>query len=661
MVFAPLIRLASLSVALRLVMSVGIFLAALTLRFVILPVEGRLAFVTFYPAAALAFYLCGIGPGLVFVALSAASGFYIFTPPFWSWSMDFAAFVSVFSYVVSSLLIAWVVVSQRRAAAQLVLSERRLNDIINEQSDIVCRFDRDGRLIFANEAARRRFGLTDDNLGQASWRSIVHPDDLGRVLRDIRVLSQFSPQVTTENRIRLHDGKWRWAEFSNHAVFNSEGQLLEVQSVGRDVTERRELEQQLIEVTDRLQDLYDKAPCGYYSVNEWGIFLQINETALSWLGCTREEAVGRLGPRDFFTPEGVERFNTTFSRFLAEGRMGPLEFDLRSRQGLVRRVSVEASAQKDGKGQFLMSRSIMYDITELHRTRTEMTRLNREQQAMLHSDLIGIAKACDRQTVWANEELARMFHYRLDEIVGQPTRLLYRDDASHRELGEVAYARLRQGRSYRTQLQMARKGGEPFWVDISGTLLSEETGESMWMMLDITEMRRNQERLQQQATSDALTGLPNRFLLADRLRQGIQLAQRTKRLLAVCFIDLDGFKAVNDRYGHSAGDHLLRVVASRLQACVRGNDTVARLGGDEFVLVLGNLQNREECEAILQRVLDLVATPVPMFGEPAPRVSGSIGVALYPVDGDDPERLMALADAAMYRAKRAGRNRAEYQ
>lgn len=644
----------------RYLLAVGLYALALGLRFAILPVEARLAFATFYPACAFAFYLCGVGPGLLFLVLSAASGLYIFTPPVWSWSVDRAGLLPVTSYVVSALLIAWVVDGQRRTAQRLELSERRLDAIINEQSDIVCRFDGQGRIVFANDAARRLFRLDPKAYTQASWRAIVHPEDLGDVLRRIETLAPSNPAVMTENRILLPDGGWRWVEFQNSAVFDEGGTLKEIQTVGRDVTDRKAMEDRLQELTVLQQDFYDKAPCGYYSLDDRGIFLQINETALAWLGCTSEEVVGKLGPRDFFSPEDVARFQEHYPRFMAEGRIGPLEFDLRSRSGEVRRVSVEATAHRDAQGRFVRSRTVMFDITELHRAQVQMARLNREQNAMLNSDLIGIAKARDRHTVWANKELARMFHYQLDEIVGQPTRLLYLDDESHRSFGEAAYPVLRAGDSYRTQLCMRRKSGEPFWVDISGTLLSEETGESMWMMLDISEMRQNQERLEKLATADALTGLPNRILLADRLRQGIPAAQRAQRQLAICFIDLDGFKTVNDEHGHDAGDHLLRVVASRLQTCVRGQDTVARLGGDEFVLLLGNLQGRDECDAILRRVLELIAAPVPMVDDVALRVTGSVGVAIYPWDGGDPEQLMSLADAAMYRAKRAGKSRVMY-
>ena len=205
---------------------------------------------------------------------------------------------------------------------------------------------------------------------------------------------------------------------------------------------------------------------------------------------------------------------------------------------------------------------------------------------------------------------------------------------------------------------MRRKDGSPIWVDLSGVVLSAAHGESLWVMLDITALKAQQEHTERIAFHDALTQLPNRLLLTDRLHQAIGLARRSGTSLAVCFIDLDGFKAVNDRHGHAAGDRLLRVVARRLQGRVRSHDTVARLGGDEFVLLLTRLQGRGECDAILQRVGPAVAEPVDLGDGQCAQLSASIGVTFCPDEGDAPQPLLQAADAAMYRVKQARRQRA---
>ncbi len=169
----------------------------------------------------------------------------------------------------------------------------------------------------------------------------------------------------------------------------------------------------------------------------------------------------------------------------------------------------------------------------------------------------------------------------------------------------------------------------------------------------LTQQRNNLEML---ASFDVLTGLPNRGLLADRLGHGLSQAKRNDQLLAICFLDLDGFKAVNDTLGHDTGDALLREVARRLTADLRAGDTVARLGGDEFVLLLHDIKDIEELDGALGRILATVSDPYLLAGQRA-QISTSIGVTVYPFDDVDADMLIRHADQAMYRAKQDGRNR----
>ena len=173
---------------------------------------------------------------------------------------------------------------------------------------------------------------------------------------------------------------------------------------------------------------------------------------------------------------------------------------------------------------------------------------------------------------------------------------------------------------------------------------------------DITERKRKEVQLEVAAHHDGLTGLPNRLLFADRLQQAISQIERTQKLLIVGYLDLDGFKPVNDTYGHQSGDRVLVEVANRLRLCLRGGDTVARLGGDEFVFLLVGLDRFAECEIALQRMLAAIAQPIEI-GDVSINLSASIGVTIYPADAVDTDSLLKHADHAMYRAKAAGKNR----
>jgi diguanylate cyclase (GGDEF)-like protein/PAS domain S-box-containing protein len=173
---------------------------------------------------------------------------------------------------------------------------------------------------------------------------------------------------------------------------------------------------------------------------------------------------------------------------------------------------------------------------------------------------------------------------------------------------------------------------------------------------DITPLKMQQRQLEQMALYDTVTKLPNRVLLADRLQQAMTQCQRSGRSLAVAYLDLDGFKAVNDQHGHILGDQLLLALAQRMQATLRKGDTLARIGGDEFVAVLVDLGQAQDCKPLLQRLLQAAGAPT-VIGDRTLQVSASIGVTLYPQDAADADLLLRHADQAMYQAKQDGRNR----
>jgi diguanylate cyclase (GGDEF)-like protein len=169
---------------------------------------------------------------------------------------------------------------------------------------------------------------------------------------------------------------------------------------------------------------------------------------------------------------------------------------------------------------------------------------------------------------------------------------------------------------------------------------------------DITEHKLTEDRIQRVAHHDGLTDLPNRILFNDRLSQAIHLAERDSSQFALFYIDLDKFKAVNDNFGHPAGDDLLKLAATRIRSVVRESDTVARVGGDEFTVILADIARREEAESVAETIIAAVTAPFQVGGVAGcVEVGASIGIAIYPVDGKDADELIMAADAAMYSVK----------
>lgn len=532
--------------------------------------------------------------------------------------------------------------------AQVRLREQEYRSILEEQTELICRFRADHTLTYVNDAYCRMFGLRrEEVLGQA-WAPVVHPEDLERVRSALATITPENPMLTVENRVIDGQGQVRWGQFVNRAMYGARGEIVEWQTVGRDITEAKRLEQEVQRVSEEFQDLYNRAPCGYYSVDPQGVILRINDLALSWLGMTREEVVGHFRMADFLDDAGQQFFREQFPVFKRNGTIGPAELNLQGRQGTKRRVSLSATAVRDSDGAFVMSRTVMYDVTELHEMRQQLAQLNVEQEAMLDNDLLGIAKLRNRTILWRNKALERIFGYGPGELLGQNTAIMYPSQDVFERFGSEAYAVLESGHHYRKQMEMRKKNGDPIWIDLNGVRLSKDSNEALWLLQDISEMKQYQAQMEHIAFHDPLTNLPNRLLLTERMHLCMALNDRMGTLMAVCYLDLDGFKPVNDQYGHEAGDEVLRAVARRLQEALRANDTVARLGGDEFALLLSNLARPDEADVVVHAV----GQPVVLSSGATVTVTTSVGVAFYPTDGTRLAQLFALADQAMYAHKK---------
>lgn len=264
----------------------------------------------------------------------------------------------------------------------------------------------------------------------------------------------------------------------------------------------------------------------------------------------------------------------------------------------------------------------------------------------------------DMRIVEANRAFLEMSGYTRAELLGRHPRIMQsgRQDA---EFYKAMWRALMSSGQWHGKIWDKRRDGSLFAAHVTLSAVHDEGGallHYLGLFTDITDECLRQEAVEQMAFIDPLTGLPNRRLMRDRLLQALAFAARSNALVAVCMMDLDGFKAVNDTLGHDAGDAVLVEVAGRLLQVVRANDTVARLGGDEFVLLLSGLGAVPEAEEVIERALHAVRLPIVLEGGAVARVSASIGLAIYPDDGLLPDDLLRRSDSAMYAAKRQGRD-----
>ncbi len=256
-----------------------------------------------------------------------------------------------------------------------------------------------------------------------------------------------------------------------------------------------------------------------------------------------------------------------------------------------------------------------------------------------------------------NPAFTRITGWDQDEVVGQPAALL---NSSQHPMEHYLAMReeLQRNGHWRGELWQRRKDGEEFlsWVELSEVCDANGVRTHfVGVISDITDRKRAEQELRYLANYDALTGLPNRILLSERIGHAIVRAQRTSRKIAVLFLDLDRFKHVNDSMGHAAGDRMLKAAGSRLRQVVREGDSVARIGGDEFTIVLEDISSNAEAERIAEKVIAAFEEPLELDSGQEVVISPSIGISLYPDHGHAPSDLLKFADTAMYQAKDHGR------
>ncbi len=295
------------------------------------------------------------------------------------------------------------------------------------------------------------------------------------------------------------------------------------------------------------------------------------------------------------------------------------------------------------------------DITELKQAeaglRVTASVFDNSQEAIVITN-------ADNIIVDVNPAFTQITGYDRDEVLGRNPRMLSsgrQDEAFYAGM----WAALKHDKAWRGEIWNRRKNGEIYAELLSISVICDDAGRVqryVAVFSDITYFKEHEAELSHVANYDALTGIPNRRLLADRLAQAIAYAQRNGKLLAICYIDLDGFKVVNDRYGHETGDLLLVDITFRLQEVLRAGDTLARLGGDEFVVLFNDLAQETECYQVLDRIMQTIAAPMQIDGNLV-AVSASIGVTFYPADDEDGDTLLRHADQAMYTAKQSGKNR----
>ena len=384
-------------------------------------------------------------------------------------------------------------------------------------------------------------------------------------------------------------------------------------------------------------------------------FIEFNDAACETLGYSRAEFARLRAPDIQAEPEDesiwIQCLQTSADAVIAR----QVETRYRHQSGDVRHVLLSLKGIQLHGRRFAVA--IWSDITE--RKQAE-ERLHLAASVFTHANEGIMITEADGSIIDVNDAFCQITGYSRRDVLGRNPRLLGsgRQDA---EFYALMWQSLRERGHWSGEIWNRRKNGEPFAVMQTISAVRDAEGQTrryVALFNDVTAVKEHEQQLEYIAHYDALTALPNRLLLADRLRQSMAQTQRRGQRLALAYLDLDGFKAVNDRYGHDTGDRVLVAVANRMKAVLREGDTLARLGGDEFVAILIDLAQVDACESMLRRLLAAASAPSHVE-DLRLQVSASLGVSFYPQDDPsvEPDQLLRQADQAMYQAKLAGKNR----
>jgi len=436
-----------------------------------------------------------------------------------------------------------------------------------------------------------------------------------------------------------------WQTFYSPIYDDAHKKVIALTCFNLDISERRNIENQL-QLADLALNMITDA---VYLFNEKSEIIYVNQAACDSLGYTKEEMIGKT-PFDIDPVITINELKN-IRKTIRLKKVIHFETKHKRHDGSVFDVEVTTYPYNDGQ----YGLHIVKNITDRKKTEEKLKLL----ASVFTSAKEGIVITDTKGTiVEANEAYSLITGYSNDEVVGQNAGFL-KSDKHDNAFYKNMWNELVRNKYWIGEIWNRRKSGEIFVERLTISAISDSEGKTssyVGLLTDITTGKDYESTLERMAFYDSLTGLPNRLLFAERINQAMMISKRLNSMMAVCFLDLDEFKPVNDDFGHSVGDTLLVEMASRMQKCVRESDTVARMGGDEFAILLLNLNTVEECETTITKILDSIIEPFIVPNKEAVNVSASIGVTLYPHDNAASDTLLRHADQAMYVAKESGKN-----
>ena len=559
------------------------------------------------------------------------------------------------------------ITERKRMEQRLALGDSRYRSLVEATAVIVWNATPEGSEVKEIPGWRGFTGQTPEQVAEFGWADAIHPEDRERTVLKWQEGIARGSTFELEKRLRRHDGVYRDMILRAVPVRDASGNIAEWIGMHTDVTERVIAEREVRQAHQKLETVLQSITDGLLVLDPNWRYTYFSEQGASIIKMRREDLIGGC-VWELFPHAKSLKFYDAYNTAAESGK--PIHFEEFYPEPLNMWLECHCYPSMEGLSVYFR------DITQ--RKLGEESLLQAERAAFAQSVFVSspfatIVTDLHGTIVSVNPAAERMLWYAKEELVGKTTPL---DVLDSREVArraatlseelrttidpgiEVLTARAKRGLVDETEWKLRRRDGSEFDAELIISALTSPSGEMTGLILkvnDITKRKRLMEYISHVANHDALTGLPTRRLLHDRLGVALARAKRNTSHVAVLAIDLDDFKRINDQLGHSAGDEVLVVLGNRLLKSTRASDTVARIGGDEFMVLLEDLRTVHDAESVAEKLLIALHEPI-VLGSQTILPAAGIGICVYPEQADHAEALLTNADAALYRVKQEGKN-----
>ena len=547
---------------------------------------------------------------------------------------------------------------EREMEAQLQQNEERLR-LACDAAKVGC-WDWDlvtGEMVWSATASRQMGRPEDAPTGYEIFLNSVHPDDRRAIQDAVEAGIHDNKNPDVPYRVIWPDGSIHWRSVIGRVIHDKTARPVRMLGIGLDLDASKATDDRLLLQAAALQ----AAANAIVITDKNGVILWTNQAFSELTGYSSEDALSQ-NPRQLKSGEHDASFYANLWTTIASGNTWHGELHNKRKDGSLYAEEMTITPVRIGGGEITNYIAIKHDITSRKSAESRLRQAEEKYRAIFEDSITGIFQVTlDGQWVSINHSLSQMLGYASPEQIRAEIPCvdqLFVDLPAFRAF-ELKLAR--DGVIHKAELEVYCRDGRKRWVSANVRAVTDHGGNMLLQegtVEDITDRRAAEEQARFLAYYDALTGLPNRALLRDRVQMALQSARRRQEKIALLFLDLDNFKTINDSLGHQAGDLLLREVADRLKKSKREQDTVSRLGGDEFVALVTGIMSTSEAELVAKRIVKSLADEF-VIQDHLLNITCSLGISIFPDHSKDVDGLFKIADQAMYNAKENGRNRTQ--